>query len=65
MMRGKNRDVVLTGRTWDMAWKTDINAPIEDIKFAPKSVGLILSVACADGSVRFFQPASPTSFNDW
>ena len=52
--RGKKSDVVLTGKTWENAWKHDINVPIVDIKFAPKSVGLVLSVACADGSVRFF-----------
>ena len=64
-MRGKKIDVVLTGRQWDMAWKYDINAPIEDIKFAPKSLGLVLAVACSDGSIRFFAPAQGDSLNDW
>ena len=51
-----------------MAWKTDINHPIEDIKFAPKSEDLVLAVAAADGSVRFFAPSGPPStpnLNDW
>eukprot|EP00354_Favella_ehrenbergii_P010473 CAMPEP_0170454656 /NCGR_PEP_ID=MMETSP0123-20130129/2835_1 /TAXON_ID=182087 /ORGANISM="Favella ehrenbergii, Strain Fehren 1" /LENGTH=118 /DNA_ID=CAMNT_0010717441 /DNA_START=354 /DNA_END=710 /DNA_ORIENTATION=+ len=68
MNRGKRSDIVLTGKTWERAWKYDINAPIVDIKFAPKfvgTVGPVLSVACADGSVRFFQPATPTVINDW
>ena len=55
----------MTGRIWDNAWKTDINAPIEDIKFAPKSLGLVLAVACSDGSVSFFAPAQGDQLNDW
>jgi len=61
----KKSDMVATGRTWRQIWQTDINAPIEDIKFAPKSSGLVLSVACADGSVRFFQPQARTQLKDW
>ena len=48
-----------------MAWKYDINAPVEDIKFAPKSLGLVLAVACSDGSIRFFAPAQGDNLNDW
>ena len=59
------KNVVLTGRTWEGAWQTYINAPISDIKFAPKSMGLVLAVACADGSVRFFSPITPSNQNDW
>lgn len=42
-----------------------MNSQIRDIKFAPKHVGLVLAVACTDGTVKFYKPTVPTDLSDW
>lgn len=57
--------MVFTGRKWDEVGKIDLNAPIQDIKFAPKSLSLVLAVACTDGVVSLFAPTQIDQLYDW
>ncbi len=61
----------MTNRVWNLIWQFNNDAPISDIKFAPKSVGLVLSVASEDGKIKFFSGDQSSSAgqqsqqNDW
>ena len=61
---GHKKNTLSTGRTWNSEWFHTSDAPIRDIKFAPRFFGLALAVACANGNIKIFQP-NGGNLNDW
>ena len=54
----------------ESVWQNRIRLPeskesIEDIKFAPKHIGLVVAAASADGSVRIYEAADLMRLNSW
>ena len=57
MMQKNKKDTVNIKTSWEQIWlNNNSNQQVRDIKFAPKFNGLVLSVACADGVVKFYSP---------
>ena len=54
-----------TGRQWDSVRSLSIDAPIRDIKFAPRFFGLVLAVACANGNIKIYQPNTGDDLGEW
>ena len=44
---------------------TDCKKPVNDVKFAPKQLGLKIAAACADGVVRIYDASDIFSLNYW
>ena len=61
---GVKKNILSTGRTWNCEIRLSIDAPIRDIKFAPRFFGLVLAVACGNGDIKIFQP-NGDDLNDW
>ena len=51
---GHKKNILSTGRTWNCLQGFPMDAPIRDIKFAPRFFGLVLAVACANGNIKLF-----------
>lgn len=53
------------GENWVVKHRQFENIDIEDIKLAPKHLGLIIAAAYVDGKVRLFEAADVMNLNAW
>ena len=64
--KNNKKDIVSIKTSWEQIWlNNNSNQQVRDIKFAPKFNGLVLSVACADGVVKFYSPQSLQDLCNW
>lgn len=53
------------GRWLKKSQLSESKRAINDVKFAPRNVGLKLATASADGSVRIYEASDPFSLSYW